>query len=488
MGVSHWIQLVTYKYNREALFCQTGETSQLSNNLDALTQTFGILMERQSERNIPRTKYADGIRGGRFQAHEMTGVMLLLVLTLRSRAGRNLLLLKARGAQKEFFQSEQQVKNWIRMLETHLMFETWLGKEEHEVDLLRRAETKVKELMSLTKHLGQRSKGMGYNLESFHTTVHMPKLAMELCAPVHWSTESNESHHKIDKKTAKQTARHFDTFNISVVIKDVYRTAVELGMEEIHNGCKRWLYFRRGEDKPIAEPEYFEPTLTGPSISWDWDEEINMFKETVFTKMTGKENFQYDPNTMGFIRSLASDLHTDNGVERVRAFGTLKMFSPEAENNCQPFHAMPYYRGKPWNDWAMFDLSDPDSETPTAGTFVAAQIKCFLDFRTLPKANATLNEPGIMAIIEPAHPNINSEEKWWSSLFDPIKKKPCTVQGYEGDNAQELVPIHRLTHPALVVPDIDNPNKRAYLRMVARKVWPAMFDIWLEEPHEKEFE
>ena len=83
------------------------------------------------------------------------------------------------------------------------MFETWLGKEDHEVNLLQRAETKVKELMSLTKHVGKRSKGMCYNLESFHTTVRMPKLAMELCAPVHWSTESNESHHKIDKKTAK---------------------------------------------------------------------------------------------------------------------------------------------------------------------------------------------------------------------------------------------------------------------------------------------
>ena len=41
------------------------------------------------------------------------------------------------------------------MLETHLMFETWLGNEEHEVNLLRRAETKVKELMSLTKHVGK---------------------------------------------------------------------------------------------------------------------------------------------------------------------------------------------------------------------------------------------------------------------------------------------------------------------------------------------
>ena len=78
-----------------------------------------------------------------------------------------------------------------------------------------------------------------------------------------------------------------------------------------------------------------------------------MLKETVFTRMTGKENFQCDPNTMGFIRSLAQDLYTDNRVARVRAFGTLKMFSPEAENNSHLFHAMPYYRGKPWNDWAM---------------------------------------------------------------------------------------------------------------------------------------
>lgn len=100
MEALHWIQLLTYKYDRQALFLQTGETSDLSRNIDALTTTFGVFLERQSDRNLPRTRFSEGIREGHMQAHQMTGVMLLLVLSLRSRAGRDLLLQRARGPRK----------------------------------------------------------------------------------------------------------------------------------------------------------------------------------------------------------------------------------------------------------------------------------------------------------------------------------------------------------------------------------------------------
>ena len=494
MEALHWIQLCQYKYDREALFLQTGETSKLSDELDALTQTFGICLERQSDRTLPRTKFAEGIRGGKMQAHEMTGVILLLTLSLRSRAGRNLLLNKAWGRQKEFFNNEDQIRNWIRMLETHLMFEQWLRKEEHEVHLLERAKTKVKEMMCLTKHVGQRSKGMEYKTENFHTTVHMPQLALELCAPIHWNTECNESHHKPDKKTAHRTSRHLETFDISVAVKVCYHEAVTLAMEEIRNGVRRWDYYDNDADPPIPEPTAFAPILTGPSLFWkaspvdDNAEEIT-FVGKMNSKMNGKESYHYDQNTREFIASLSFDLYNDNGIESIHAFGTLKLFSKNAVNNSQLFHAMPYYRGRAWNDWAIFDLSDPSSDTPTARRFVPAQIKCFLDFRGLPENNALLKPPGIYAIIEPTKPNANVDEIWWSDLWEPVYKEPCVVPGFENDyNKQELVSTTKILHPTVVVPDHENQNKRAYLRMISKEHWAGMFDNWLEEDHEREFE
>ena len=85
---------------------------------------------------------------------------------------------------------------------------------------------------------------------------------------------------------------------------------------------------------------------------------------------------------------------------------------------------------------------------------------------------------------------INSNnEIWWSELFEPIYKDPCTVPGFEQKyNKQELVSIHKITHPTTVVPDLENTNKRSYLRMVSIKAWSKMFDDWLEEEHERGYE
>ena len=82
------------------------------------------------------------------------------------------------------------------------MFEQWLRKEEHEVKVLEAAKTKLKDFMAFTKAVGKREKGMGYNTANFHSTLHMPEIALNLCAFIHMNTDCNESHNKKDKATA----------------------------------------------------------------------------------------------------------------------------------------------------------------------------------------------------------------------------------------------------------------------------------------------
>ena len=49
----------------------------------------------------------------------------------------------------------------------------------------------------------------------------------------------------------------------------------------------------------------------------------------------------------------------------------------------------------------------------------------------------------------------------------------------------ELVNVNQIRGPAVVIPDLDNKNTRAYLRLVPRLMWGDMFDEWLEMDHTK---
>ena len=479
--ILHWIQLGMYKYDREALFLQTGETTKLSRDLDALAQTYGTFLGRQSDRTLDRVAFHDGIRTGKMQANEMKNVIILLAMALRSRAGRNLILDTARKAQRDYFPTEQQIKDWIELLESHLMFEEWLRKEEFSVEVLERAKTRLKDMLQFTKTVGQRSKGMGYNTANFHGTTHMPEIALNLCAFIYMNTGCNESHHRKDKASAKRTNKQMSTFDISHATKVVQRESVELAMEEINGTINKWDYYQRGLDRDIEEDPFFEPTLRGPITFFSYSGEENRWVTKTATEMIGKEKYVYDDNTMATILAYAEDIHTQHGVDvkSFQAYGTLDVFSKKCKNSTQHFYARPYYAGKPWNDWAIFDLSDPESETPQARKRVPCQIKCFLDFSRLPAENALMKPPGVYAIVEPTIPNAAFDEKWWSKLLDPCCKLPSTIPGYEQWCQQELVSIFQIVDTAIVVPDHDNPNPRAFLRMVPMSLWGEMFEDWI---------
>ena len=287
--VLHWIQLGYYKCDREAFFLQTGKTSTLSKKVDSLCEMHGQLLQRKSDRNLPRMSFTDGIRMGKLQAHEMSGVILLLALTLRSRAGRKLILETAWGdAKKLHFDDESHIRDWTRMLELELMFEQWLRKDVLQVAHLERAKSKVKEIMALRKHIGRRSAGMGHNTVNFHATIHLPQLSLDLCAPSNWDTQSDESHHRTDKKTARRTNMQESTFNTSTTAKKtVLREAIELGQQELA-GITRWGCHCKDKDATPKPPHHFDPQTSGPHITHKLLPGSDEWVATVQSKGKGK--------------------------------------------------------------------------------------------------------------------------------------------------------------------------------------------------------
>ena len=205
--ILHWIQLGWYKTTREMLFAQTGQDTIITREINVLAKMMGCLFKRQSERDIPRTSFAKVIKKGKLMAHEMTGLMVVLVAVLRSSAGRNLLLTKCRGNQKQYFGDAALISDWILLLETLLQFEAWLNLREISVYEVRRFKTKVREMMEMMKKIGQRSEGMGFKTFKFHVGLHIAQDMLNFGVPNNVNTKSNEMHHKDSKSAALKTQR-----------------------------------------------------------------------------------------------------------------------------------------------------------------------------------------------------------------------------------------------------------------------------------------
>ena len=268
----HWIRLNWFKNTRDCLFEQTGDTSKLSKSVDSLCITMGKLLKRQSFRKMPRTLFNSGIREPTLQATHMPGVMIVLTLLFRSSQGSHAFLTEARGTQKRFFQNQNSVRDWSRLVENLLMMEAWLRKDEFNPVCVERFKTKIKEIMSMMRAVGQRQTGMGNKRSVFHGALHMPEMILNFGAPKHYDTDNNESDHKADKKSSKRTNQRGETFDLATATKIKERHAVELGMHEIKTGKCKWHYHRRlphdsdsgsdsdsDDDAPKMEP--FDPIL-----------------------------------------------------------------------------------------------------------------------------------------------------------------------------------------------------------------------------------
>jgi hypothetical protein len=477
----HWTYLGTYKYDRANFFDQTGPDSILSNNLDAVAQAYGFPLKRQSNRDVPRTQFSNVVKDGIVMAHEMQGIILVLVLTLRSTKGRHYILDTALGDQKMYFPDEKPLNNWIRLLELHLMFDRWMQQEEFNVAMVELAKTKVLEIMAMTKYVGRRSKGMQFKTANFHGMKHVCDAILDFGSPKNVDTRSDEMHHKPDKKTAQRTTKHLDTFDIEVSKKIVQRRAVDLGMAEINDpyGRKKWHYYRRKPllpTSPLSEKDKL-PVLSGPSAVFYRMNGAEELQFKVNSRMQGKEKYVYDVSTSTAISELANGLE----LNEVSVFGHLKVFLNTDDKKASIFHATPYEEGHPWNDFGVFNLSKPTS--PTERSFVVAQIKCFIDFRELQMDNNFCWEPGIYCIIEPMIRSEDAFDARRSLLFELWLKTPSTLIEISDLHCKaQCVHIKHLRMTATVVPDFDNPNSRAYLRMVPMNEWPLMFEDWLQEP------
>ena len=485
----HWIQLNGFGYTRSNLFEQLGPSSDLATTISAIAMSLGDLLRRQSERDMPRTSFQKGVQDGKVMAHEMGGVILVLDLSMRTTKGRNALLNDATGAARQHFPSLQSVKDWMLLFESQLKFERWLNKPTMEVELVKRARTKFSELMQMNKHIAKRESGMQFKTLQFHGYKHVPDDILDYGVPSNYNTKCNEMHHKRDKKTALRTQRQIGVFDMQCATKIQYRTAIDYAMEEL-KGRPKWKYLDgfdhcdRVVDNGVSCP--FPPLMTGVESTFFKKPGTDDIVYRVMSSMKRKDKFQYDESTLQQIHDCLHFVY--DYLNSIKVYTELRVHDSRTDTNRQLYRASPYMQGLPWNDWAMFDLSKP--ENPQFRDYVPCQLMCFIDLTELPQDNGLGDfEPGMYCILEAAHRNPQPEEQGISQLWEPWIKLPHTDRNLRDKySVNQMVNLTRLRSPCTVVPDLENVNNRAYLRMVPRSQWPYLFDDWLEAPHTREYD
>lgn len=481
----HLVDIGKYGYLRDNLFAQLGKGTMISKLIDEIATTIGILLKRQSDKDLPRTTFSKGVKGGKVMAHEMTGILLVLLGAFRCTLGRVALLNKCRKEQKINFPDERAIRKWIILIEANLQWGEWLKWPSVKVETMERFKVKSRELMNMDRVISKRQVGMKQNTMNHHAVKHMAEHYLWFGVPENVNCRSDENHHIPDKKTAKGTDKRADTWDPSIAKKDVQKTSVDYGIEEL-NGRPKWEYYKGFDhsDRAHGHTDKFDPQLGGPTVVATRDNGNGRVTFSANTTMIARELYVYEESVQ---RTVAQILDNNSDcIQSVTLCATLKLWDESAKNNTQVFRAMPFMEGKPWHDWALFDLST--ERRPNHNKCVPCHLKAIVDLRDLPSQAS--NTPGTYVIAEPAYMSTLNHELGRSELWSAWVKDPANPEHGLPESANKTLLIHtkKLLAPTAVIPDIGNNNTRAYLRLLPRSQWGHLFNEWIEADHTREWD
>jgi hypothetical protein len=470
----HGILLGHFKYIRDCFFDQMGETSITAKEVNALAQEIGRLLQRQSDRNKPRTKFAKGILKGKLMAKEYAGVLLVMAALLQTQRGKEMIT----GARKKQYRQSGQISDWVLLVELMLQWEGFLNLAEMEKKDIVRLKRKHKYLLFLLKRVGNRNKGMGFKIMKFHAVLHLAMDIMMFGVPMVVDTGSNESHHKTTKIAAKLTQKDVQTFEkqTSDRLDDFH--VLDLAMEEV-NGRPLCL-FSEANTQPGNPVVQDKPSRTGGMI-------INVFRDktnqqpvfTVKTRMKDRKAVPMDEAFLAFCLAIQEDIaqHVEGFVVPICA---------EHKRGGIMFRSHPNYRGKgPWRDFVMIAWDSGD---------YPAQIWGYLDLSALPPAlSVPLSEgldvhQGVWAVIESYNYVALNDNDRQSEIFKPIILDTYDVgdDGVPDTSVRKyyLVDVSSFMRPLVVIPNIGTQCE--YLMMTPKVQWGEDFRNWLREPHANE--
>ena len=463
----HAILLGIFKYVRDCFFAQVGKDSKTAQEINALAQIYGALFQRQSDRNKPRTKFGKGILKGKLMAKEFSGVLLIMAVLLRSKAGRDIL----KSGRKKNFRGEEQIRDWTLLVETLLQWEAYLNLHQMEKKHVHRLKTKNRFIMFLLRKVANRSTGMGWKIMKFHAILHLAQDILMFGVPMNVDTGSNESHHKRTKIAAKLTQKDIKTFEKQTSNRMDDFHVLDLALEEL-DGRPLWDYLQGY--LPKTKPTKVEEGRTTGGMKFNVyvdDEDGETSFHVLQTRNKSCGNLMIDSNFLEFCLDLQ---------KRIEHLVPDLAFCAEHTRDGAIFRAHPNYRGiGVWRDWVMIQWIEGD---------IPAQIWAFLDLSHLDDddevelEDGTFLGRGMWAIVE-SGVFLDEGKCAESDIFKPLKLEAAKHDD-DGNVTKRkfyVIDVESFKAPIVVVPNIGTVDE--FFLMAPRSQWSSDFIRWLVAPH-----
>lgn len=473
MEMLHAILLGIFLYVRDMFFEQTGETSRLSDQINALCIQYGELFSRQSERDMPKTKFSYGIRRGKLTAKEYGGVMLLLAVVIRSTKGRMLLTDDHHGRNNSPFSQKGHLRDWILLIETLLQWESWLKSDEMQCSDVEKAKNKHRYIMYLIKKVGKRVKGMGLKITKYHAIMHMVEDIVNFGVPMNYDTGFREMGHKPIIADAKRTQKKEETFIYQVGNRVNEAHLLSLAKADLSGSHMR--NYGQGNQLLGGNVENASVTRNGGSqFCVEFHEDKDKYEMRLLTRVEGEEGMVVEQDLVDFVGKLQEKVW--QWIPR------LCIHANHYRNGCI-FRGSPLHMGKVWRDWVLVDWGD-DGKLP-------CKIWGFIDLRSLPHENVVNYGgydgivPARYAIVESSLHNPDQDEWQMSEIFRPILTDVRQIRGGRVTKLKfYLADVEAFLEPITVIADIGGaPN--AYFWCKNRTEWREDFVQWLREEAEE---
>ena len=467
----HVLLLGVFKYVRDCFFEQMGKGSELANTINGYAKQYGSLLSRQSDRDFPNTRFANGITRGKLMASEYPGILLCMATVLRCTGARELL----RTTRKQQFGTYEALLDWSVLVETLLQWERWLRSHVMEKKHIKSARHKHWYIMYLIKKVGKRSKGMGFNTQKFHQILHMADDIINYGVPLEVDTGANESGHKVTKVAARLTQRNENTFDLQTATRLEEVQLVEMAEQEmLGNASYNYgkIPFRTGSTETTETPNV---AVGGVEYIVKWDENREEFFALQSHISNGRPTL-LEKDLVDFIGNL------QNSVHDYLSHMTLRSYHKRMGHI---FRGQSWYRGAVWRDWALVDWGE-EGQLPN-------KLYGFVDLRQLPDGTGLqyaeiLLQPTIYAVVEIGFFIEDEEKKSLSEIFVPITKQ---VDEHTGDTVGPmtfyLADVETILKPIAVVPDLGG-RTNDYFLVKEREEWREDFVEFLEREFDVEAE
>ena len=494
----HTVLLGIFKYVRDVFFQYVGATSIPAKQINGLSKEYAKCFSRQSDRSMPPMRFSKGIQEGKLMGKEYRGVILLLLVIVRSKAGGSIIKRSRKGK----FRSKEAVSDWALLLEMWLLLEAYLNVPEMEVKDLRLLEKGIRYIMYLTRMVAQREQGVGYKILKFHGLLHIVDNVILYGVPLECDTSANESHHKPTKQAANLTQKRHSTFNIQTSTRLVDFEIIDFARWEMDGGRVPWDYYRGAKEEiHRQEAPNSEESSDGDSSKSDQvvtetrdamirvhlNDITNEVEFTMVTRSKFKGKTKLHPQLLEFLWDLQDLLHVELGNQPLEIHTRIVRAGTS-------FRGHPNYRGKgPWRDWAWFNFGRD-------GTF-PCQIHCFvvipsiLGGKRLNFGGIRLHE-GVFAVVECGKILNDSDELLDMDILSPLEKEvgldeEGNIRLDESGKVQErrfyLADTDAITSTCCVVPDVKGKINR-YFVVTSREEWPDHFLTWLHSTKDDEFD